>query len=285
MVQIRIQDENDVNAIPKGVQDFLWDAKKTALEIILPENLNNLSGNLDLKPLLMPYAVELSASLLEYQLCPLFSYQMTEHITSSFVKLEDQEQEMDRLREWRWECLLVVDCIQKSIKTILWKYLCSPEELRKFLTLLYSHQLEQSIESNPTIRISDTGPFGVMRELEDKTVCKVQYAWSVEYDVYNKSKRYVENNTHNDGDTFTIVTTPYYPKEFWRYSKNVSIIVTRMTDFLRVPTKIRDKIRVRSNRVLDSAGVVLENYKWCSKKEVLEQSMQPAGLWLPKYDK
>lgn len=76
----------------------------------------------------------------------------------------------------------------------------------------------------------------------------------------------------NNKNCFSIVRTPFYPKEFGRYSDKVEIWLTREADFTGIPSEQRRKIRRLSNEVLHHYGVLIQNP---------EEDKQPGGLWIP----
>jgi len=88
----------------------------------------------------------------------------------------------------------------------------------------------------------------------------------VEYDRNRASDPLLNRNL------FSIVRCPLYPKEFGRHSEDLEIVLTREAHFVAVPTPIREKIRQRSNEVLEQGGVHITDR---------ENDKQNTGLWIP----
>lgn len=72
--------------------------------------------------------------------------------------------------------------------------------------------------------------------------------------------------------TFEIVKSPFYPKEFGRYSERVEIVLTRHLDVARLSDEVRFRIRRQANAVHATHGAPIKNM----------DVQQPAGLWIPE---
>ena len=73
-------------------------------------------------------------------------------------------------------------------------------------------------------------------------------------------------------NVFGIVTCPFYPESFGRYSKDIVIVMSRVKDFTELESKHRRNIRYKANSVHQQHGVVIKD---------LYEDKQPDGVWIP----
>lgn len=275
-VIVRVEQESDIWKIAQWVSTFLWDINKTALRVVLPKELNALSGwNIELKRELLPYATELSAASIEYELFPFLSYQMLQYAATLRWKGKDPISALQQLEFLKPEWNIVAEAVDASVSALLRRPIESQENLRTFIREAYSEILEHDISMNPTVTIHDRNPESPLGNVPDKSVLRFQYAGSMEYLLFWKSEWLIRQNREHDAHTFTIVTTPYYEEEWGRYSEEVTLVMTRMKDFLRIPEMARKRIRWDSNTVLQASGIPIMN---------LQQDMQPGWLRIPEHD-
>ena len=73
---------------------------------------------------------------------------------------------------------------------------------------------------------------------------------------------------------FGIVTNPFYPKSFGRYTDDIQIVMSRMKDFTVLSSEQRRKVREKCNSVYKAHGVKIND---------VEEDKQPDGVWIPEY--
>lgn len=76
-----------------------------------------------------------------------------------------------------------------------------------------------------------------------------------------------------NSNLFNIVKAPFYKKSWGRYSEDIEIVISREADIDALAPKVREQIRVRSNRVLRAGGVPIRS---------LKEDKQSTGVWVPE---
>jgi hypothetical protein len=72
-------------------------------------------------------------------------------------------------------------------------------------------------------------------------------------------------------DFFVFVRSPFYPREFGRFSEHVEVVFTRKSDIEKLSDMKRRAIRASANKVHQAYGVAVSDH-----------AQQAAGVWIPR---
>jgi hypothetical protein len=234
----------------EGFERFHNTPKSPGIKFILPEYAwRDCKSNLELKPIILPYQTEMLAAEMDYRLRPFLPYQMTK---------VDQEEAMGIFQKTPYKLLAASELIN-----IMNKFGVNPDgptDTAAWLEKIMKEHMEKGVK-NPMFKI-----FGTY----DQQISAVEVMEISVGGIVLPSDREEGQNNQN---CFSLVKTPFYPKEFGRYSTNVELVMSREIDFKSLPMDKRRKIRHDSNSVLQKHGIEIID---------LENDRQGGGLWIPE---
>ena len=224
-----------------GFEEFYKNPKIPALSIILPKDLLKECESLErLKFLVLPYQCEVLATEIDLRLYP-FLYHQMRNTTDEEQRFFYKNHRERFIIGSKFTEAMVEDCVAQNVL-----------ELSEYLHYILSSVFMQGHQSLMLGDLMHIGAGGILlpHELENP-----------DDPIKNKNM-------------FGIVTCPFYPKEFGRYSKDIRIFITRHADFASMNKNARREIRHHSNSILENAGIDIKD---------LFEDKQPDGLWLPEF--
>ncbi len=258
IVEVHLNDDQNtrLKLILTAFEYFHTHPESISIRFHLPQSLlEKCSSNTELKDLLFQYQVEIVSTELSYRLNPFFVYQIKQHTKEEMVAFYEKAKYKLVITQKIEE--LGIDCFKHSIN-----------EFKDLMTLVEVLLLTSKVKgamNNPKVGILYETTDGNASEIAEISLSSItlQPEWN---------KDYVDPK--NNQNCFGIVTTPFYPKEFARYSDDITIVMSRMVDFFTVSSEQRKKIRHKVNSVYQAYGVPIID---------LENDKQPDGLWIPEF--
>lgn len=243
-ISLKSQKEERFGIIKEGVTEFHSNLKYDSLHFHLDESvLNSVSSIYQLNLEILSYQAEISAIELDIRLYPFLRYQM--QACAENILQEKFDNEPHRFAAAHYLSLAV-------------------ESTNKNISFKSVHDLQYWIQSqlfNGFASGSDS-PQLLINNKEKNTYLKIspgQIDLIFERDFNQRSN-----------DLFSMVTCPFYPKGAWRYSEDIQIVLTRMSDFNKIdPNEVR-QIRSDYTKINNELGVSTNNGPIGS------------GLWIPK---
>ncbi len=217
----------------------------------LPKGLlEGISSNEALRPLILPYQVDVSSASLELRLDPFLPYQA--HVITALGKERATKLYGDQAWKFRYADLLMSSMTQSGFSLPT-----SGSDISAFLESFMSEAFKEGLP-NPTAHISDTQP-GL----------QISPGIVLLFDERGKDIGDLRNR-----NCFSIVRTPLYPKSFGRWSEGIEIVMSRESDFAVLSPEARRRIRTASNTVLRWHGIDI--------KDLAEDKTEHEGLWIPE---
>ncbi|HVU75216.1 MAG TPA: hypothetical protein VHD38_00020 [Candidatus Paceibacterota bacterium] len=205
----------------------------SAVRLVLPDSVwTGCTSNAGLKPVILPYQAEIIAADLDDQCFPFLPHQ-------------------DEARTALEGLGLTLPFDKKPAQALRKKFgRHEPKTIAQLSALL-----QQLFEKNDgtVIEVREPRWFGKGKLLMH----------------FDRSSLFIDGEVAKS--TFEIVKTPFYPKEFGRYSERVEIVLTRHLDVARLSDEVRRRIRRQANEVHAKHGAPIADL----------DVQQPAGLWLP----
>lgn len=239
-----------LSLIRMAFQKFHSDKTNLSMKFHLPRSL--MDGVLSLEELktkILPYQIEILSCEIEYRLFPFLPYQISQISTGEL-------EEMAKSMAYKF---FTAYNFSKAIKSCGIE-VTGFEKVEEWITIIMHQVIEQGAR-NPEITIIDEYKQKLLTiRLDSIGFYPEDY---IEYVGEGNDRR----------NCFGIVTCPLYPENFWRYSKDVIIVLSRMKDFTDLSSEQRRKIREKCNSIYLEAGVDIQ--------DILEDK-QPNGLWIPE---
>ncbi len=258
IVEVHLNDDQDMRLklILAAFEYFHTHRESISIRFHLPQSLlEKCSSNTELEDLLFQYQIEIVSTELSYRLNPFFVYQMKQYAKEEIIAFYKNAKYKLVIAQKIEE--LGIDCFNHSINNF-----------KDLMTLVQVMILMPKMEAairNPKIGILYETTDGNASEIAEISLSSItlQPEWNTDY-----------VDPKNNQNCFGIVTTPFYPKEFARYSADITIVMSRMVDFFTVSSEQRKKIRHKVNSVYQAYGVPIID---------LENDKQPDGLWIPEF--
>lgn len=230
--------------IEKAFTRFYSEPKLSGILITLPKSLLAESQSLyDLRTNIIPYQSEMVAAQLSVRLYPFFLHHKGWELP-----------EVDNTTVYAE----IARCLHTSFKEYKYEIPESTADLADIMQKeLTSRRLD---EFNPGFRVS----------LREKGIlAKVTRAG---LKIYGEDKEEVKRDPLKNRNCFSIVTTPFYKKEFARYSDDIKLVATRIADIYNVEESFFWKIRKANAKFLKEYGFEIG---------LREKQAMPEGLWVP----
>lgn len=210
--------------------------------------MDGVSSLGDLKSNIFMYQMEIVACEVEYRLFPFLPYQILQFETQDFQRMANETQ-------YKFFTAYYFAQAAASCEFTLKDF----ESLESWITFVM----------NMAIRNGAKIPSVDIKGHENETLLRISSDSIAFY-----PEDYVEyvGEGNDRRNCFGIVTCPLYPENFWRYSENVVIVLSRMKDFTNLSSEQRRKIREKCNSIYLDGGVDIQ--------DILEDK-QPSGLWIP----
>ena len=241
-----------MHAITKGLELFHERPESPGLKFILPDSLRQgINSNEELKVAILPYQIEIVGTELAYRLNPFLSFQRKgidkEQLRPIFEKAPYKFAAAHRLEEIMGQFGFTA--------------VNGPEDVVTWIGTVMNDVRSKGVK-DPMLKIN-TEMEGQVMELITITPGQV---------VLHPEQHPVSGKQNQN--CFGLVKSPFYPKEFGRYSDRVEVVMSRESDFASLPPEVRKKIRRDSNKVLQDHGVDIVD---------LESDKQGDGVWIPEY--
>lgn len=239
-----------LSLIRMAFQKFHADKTHLSMKFHLPVSvMDGVSSLEELKTKILPYQIEILSCEIEYRLFPFLPYQMSQVPLGEFEGIA---------KSMAYKFFTAYSFL-KAMKS------CGVEatgfeKVEEWITVIMHQVIDQGTR-NPEITIID----------EDK-----QKLLTIRLDCIGfHPEDYIEyvGEGNDRRNCFGIITCPLYPENFWRYSEDVMIVLSRMKDFTDLSSEQRRKIREKCNSIYLDGGVDIQ--------DVLEDK-QPSGLWIPE---
>ncbi len=246
---LEISLNDDINTrfilIRKAFETFHSNLDLIGVKFCLPPSvLAKCSSINELQPLILPYQSEIVAGELDYRLEPLLPYQLNRFNQETFNEflqvLIKEDSSRLHIGGVMMQVFANIGFKPKAVNDL-------SDWILKIMQGLFANgaksphfDLLANDEHNNSVTIASISP-GNATFLTDRGPT-----------VTDKSK---------NKNCFTVVKTPFYPKDFARYSEQLEIFLTREADFASVPVSTRQRIRLQNNSVLQAHGVDISDLK------------------------
>ncbi len=255
IIEVSLDDDRQtrLHAFKKGLEMFHESPNSPGLKFIMPDSLQeSVHSNTELKTAMIPYQSELLGTELAYRLSPFLAFQ----------RKGMSKEDLYPLFQTAPYKLAAAQELESVIKQCGFKDPMSAEDIADFIEAMIKDATSKGIK-NPMFKIN-TEIQG--QPLELITISSGQITLHPE--------RYPASGSQNK-NCFGIVKSPFYPKEFGRYSPRVEAVMSRESDFASLPTETRQKIRRASNTVLQSHGIEIS--------DIDDDKPEGDGVWIPDY--
>lgn len=240
------------NLINEAFKRLHSDRSIVSIKFHLPDSLLKRCSSLeDLRIFIVPFQAEILAAELDYRLYPFLPYQR---------KMFEDKEELRSIFEKEQYKFGGAHFLTKAVES------CSMQvesvyDLKEWIITLTTYQLLRGVY-NPSIHIDD-GSGNVYLSINLGSVT-----------FHPEDFESIVGEGNDCRNCFGIVTSPFYPKPFGRYSEDVTVVMSRMKDFTALSSEDRRKVRYKSNSVYANHGVKIDD---------LYEDKQPDGLWIPEY--
>ena len=259
ILELQQESKDDLSIIWEWIKEFTRNEAHTALRIKLSDDFKECGSNKELLPELIDISTEAAIKVLELRLELKWLYWSISNIDFKELHKIDPDKTFIAMN-------LIKDLIDKT-----WVDHLNVENLAQYIRKGFNSQLEyQWFITSFWIEDNDWP----LKNFDDRRVLTIWYGWTISFDLYKKSVKKSQGLNATEDDSFWIFTTPFYPEAFWRYSKDIALVITRVNDFCKLPNRMRDKIVFSSNTVLQEHWVDIQD---------VETDLQSWGLWLPPY--
>lgn len=272
IVNLSIGSIDELHVFSHAIKKILSDTSVSAIKILMPEELNHLDWVEWLRLQLIPYATEFSLATIEHWLYPFLPHQMQSWWEKQHEKWNNPSQAFKRLIDTEPEKVRIVDSIMAALEKALWNDKFSRVDLQTFISSIYTLSLCRGAKT-PGITFSWMLLNTNTNKEESIKLLEVVYLWSTVFNIYHAIESHRSDNTWKDKDTFSFITAPYYQKNVGRYSKKVTLVITRSKDFESIPQKQLSWIREKSNLAIKDA--------WYDVSNVQEYAVS-SGIWDPE---
>ncbi len=242
--------ETRLTLIRTAFEKFHSDKTYMSIKFHLPDFvLDEIETLEDLQKRILSYQLEIVACEIEYRLYPFLPYQIQSFGRENLKKLA-----ADIPYKFFTAHYFAKVMDYHGVK------MTSFEKLEEWICFVMLNIINSGIK-NPQINILD----------ETRQVLLTMRLDCIEFHPENFAEFTGEGNDRRN--CFGIVTCPLYPKDFWRYSEDIVVVLSRMKDFTSLEIKDRKKIRQKCNSIYQQHGVPIEN---------IFDDKQPNGLWIPE---
>lgn len=219
-------------ALRGALEKFHRDNRWVAIRLIVPHSvLEGCTSNRELQPRLLPYQAEVIAACLDDALWPHLPHQKKDRKILEGVVGRTSFPE-------------------RAAKALIREFSSDwPDTMAAFAEWLYLRFQRQH---------------GITAIFEKRWFKKPELVMR-----FDESAIAVVGET--DKVLFSVIKTPFYPREFGRYSERVEIVLNRDIDVARLPISVARRIRREANLVHEEHGVLIDD---------IEYTQQPTGLWI-----
>ncbi len=236
--------------IRTAFEKFHTDSSMISIKFHMPPSVLEQSTSFEeLQSNIFPYQIEIVAVELEYRLHPFLPYQM-EAFTKEMLK------PVFDAMPYKFATALFLNQSVKSCGMSITDLF----QLENWLMMTMLIAQEKGAK-NPTISIRDD-------EGAEYMIIRLD---CIEF--HPEKFPEIVGKGNDRRNCFGIVTCPLYPEAFGRYSEDVTVVMSRMKDFINLQSEDRRKIRYKFNSIYQNHGVKIED---------LFEDKQPNGLWIPE---